>query len=243
MPGPIPQVPPHGGKFTPVRRERVPCPPPHQHHRVPHPRSQHPGLVQNRRILTGDEPRRTGRRESLPRPSRPQPRLLPPVPQLKQLHGPLDVGQPAPPQLGVQRRIGPARHPLRLHPGLQPPDLPHGIVPEPLRRIPQRIDQLDEPPPQVLVPGDDFGPQQGLRLPHQRPAPVVRLVRLQRPHERPGLPLGPQIRVDQQRRIRTRTPASSRRISETTEFAAREASCSSTPSRGSCTNSTSASDP
>ncbi|RSS87181.1 hypothetical protein EF919_34645, partial [Streptomyces sp. WAC02707] len=39
-----------------------------------------------------------------------------------------------------------------------PGAVPHRVVVEPARRVPQRVDQLDEPAPQILVPGHELGP-------------------------------------------------------------------------------------
>ena len=50
------------------------------------------------------------------------------VPELHQLHGPLDVGEAAAPELGVRRRVGAARQPLGVDARLDAPDLAHRLL-------------------------------------------------------------------------------------------------------------------
>ena len=58
----------------------------------------------------------------------PQLRVPAGVLELEQLDQPFDVAQPAAAQLQVPGGIGAARQPLRLDPGLDPPDLPHVLL-------------------------------------------------------------------------------------------------------------------
>lgn len=80
-------------------------------------------------------------------------------------------------------------------------DLPYGVLAEPLHRVAQRIDQLDEPRSEVGVARHRFGAQQRLALPGQGPAPVVGGVGGERAHQRAGAAFGAQIGVDEQRRV------------------------------------------
>ena len=56
------------------------------------------------------------------------------VPQLHELHHPLDVGETAVAELEVRLAVGAAGQPLGLHPGLERADLAHLTVVEPALR-------------------------------------------------------------------------------------------------------------
>lgn len=204
MSGAVPQVPAHGGEFAAVGGERVAGPASYEHHGVAYAGGQDPGLVQYGRVLRAHQVGRVRCGQGLAGAGRAEARLAPAVPELEELDGPFDIGQPAASELGVEGRVGAAWHALRLHTGLQAPDLAYGVVAESVRRIAERIDEVDETAAQLIVPGDGFGAQQGLRLPSQGPAAVVGLVRLQRPYEGPGLALGPEVRVDEEGRVGAR---------------------------------------
>ncbi len=126
------------------------------------------------------------------------------VPQLQQLHRPLDVGESAAAQLGVRVRVGAAGQPLGVDPGLDPADLLHRLGRYPAGRVAGLVDHQQEPVPEVLVAGHPVGPQQRLDLPRLRPLLVVRLVRRQGAHQRAVAALGPQVGVDLQRRVGAR---------------------------------------
>ncbi len=121
--------------------------------------------------------------------------------QLQQLDRPLDVGQPAGAHLQRQLGVDPARHPLVLHPCLEPPDLADLVVARSADRVAQRLDQGEELLSQAGVAGNRSSAQQGLRLPDVRPALVVGRVGGQAPAERALLALRPQVRVQDQRRV------------------------------------------
>ena len=76
-----------------------------------------------------------------------QRRVLAGVLQLEQLDRPLDVGEPPATELEVGVRVGAARQPLRVDPGLDPADLDHVVPAHPVGRVAQRVDHLGEPAP------------------------------------------------------------------------------------------------
>ena len=125
------------------------------------------------------------------------------MPQLDELHGPLDVAQAAAAQLQMRVPVRAARQPLRLHAGLEPAHLPDRGLGH-LRGPPQRIDEGEEVLPQRGVARDGAGPQQRLRLPRLGPLRVVRAVGVEAAHQRSRAPLGPQIGVDDDAGVRTR---------------------------------------
>ncbi|CPZ76720.1 Uncharacterised protein [Mycobacteroides abscessus] len=127
------------------------------------------------------------------------------VAQLQQLHGPLHVGQPAAPQLGVGVRVRTPWQPLGIDPRLDPADLAHRVLGDTAGRIPRLVDHVQEAQPQIRVSGDAVRAQQRLHLPRLRPLRVVGLVGGQGAHHRPVASLGPQPRVDLQRRVGARS--------------------------------------
>ena len=74
------------------------------------------------------------------------------VPQLEQLHRPLDVGQAAPAELGVGVRVGAAGQSFGLHPGLDPADLDDLLAGQPAGRVADRVDQLSNSAPRSASP-------------------------------------------------------------------------------------------
>src|SRR6478735_6333912 len=102
----------------------------------------------------------------------PEFRVFPGLLELQQLHQPLDVAQAAAAQFEVPCRVGPARQPLRFHPGLDAPDLAYVLFRYGFR-VPDGIDQPEEISGQGIVAGHGPCPQQGLRLPDEGPAAVV----------------------------------------------------------------------
>ena len=104
--------------------------------------------------------------------------------QLHELHGPLDVREPAVAELEVRLAVGAARQPLGLHPRLEGADLAHLAVVEPARGPAHRRDEREEALAELGVTGHRRRPQQRLGLPHERPAVVVLAVRLERAHQR-----------------------------------------------------------
>ncbi len=123
---------------------------------------------------------------------------------LQQLHGPLDVGQPAAAELEVGGRIGAARQPLVVDAGLDPAYLGDVALAEPGLRVAQRVDHLGEPAAQVAVADHGVGAQQRLRLPDRRPLGVVGGVRAEGAGHRAALALGAEVGVDLERRVATR---------------------------------------
>ena len=101
----------------------------------------------------------------------------------------------------MERRVDAPRHSLCLHPCLDASDLPDEVVGDSARRIPELVRQGGEPRAQLAVAGDRLGPQQRLGFPGNRPALVVGAVGGQGAYERALLALGPQPRVDQERRV------------------------------------------
>src|SRR6266511_66531 len=92
--------------------------------------------------------------------------------ELEELHSPLDVGQPARPELEVQTGVGAGRQPLGLDPGL---DAAHGG--DHPRGGPLGIDAAGglrvEALAQLAAPGDRPQPDHRLALPRLRPAVPV----------------------------------------------------------------------
>ena len=60
-----------------------------------------------------------------------------------QLHGPLDVGEPATSELEVGARVGAARQPLGLHPRLERADVAHLLGVSPSFGLAQRVDERE----------------------------------------------------------------------------------------------------
>ena len=177
------------------------------------------------------------------RPGGAQRRHLGAVPQLQQLHGPLDVDQPAAAELGVRGRVGAAGQPLGVHPRLEPADLGGRRRRQPAGRVAQRVGQLDE----RRRPAPGRRPSGG---PAAAPAPPTASDhRGSTPGRTPGC--GPAarcaLRPQRPRRPAAAGPAagsaSSRRSSATTAFAAAAAPRSPASGSGSCTNSASTSEP
>ncbi len=121
--------------------------------------------------------------------------------QLQQLDGPLDVRQPARTQLDVALRVDAPRHPLGLHPRLEPPDLVHLLRRHASARIADGVDDLDETTTELLVTRAGIGAQESLRFPCRRPPSVVPAVSGQGAHQRAFLALRPQIGVEPQRSV------------------------------------------
>jgi hypothetical protein len=126
------------------------------------------------------------------------------VPKLQKLRDPLDVGEPAGAELRMQDAIRAARQALRLHACLEPSDLADLGVRRTGLRVSQGVDGGDEPRAELAVAGYRSRTQQRLRLPSVGPAPVVRDVGGERAYQRTLPALGPQVGVDQQRRVGTR---------------------------------------
>ena len=112
----------------------------------------------------------------------------------------------------------------------------------PVGRVAQRVDQRGEPLAHGLVADDGVGAEQRLRLPDLRPLRVVGGVRRERADERTLLALGPEVGVDDQRRV------GARREQQPSELVGhgvgvRRRLLAVGASTGSCTNITSASLP
>src|SRR5260221_6183262 len=101
----------------------------------------------------------------------------------------------------MQNLVRPPRQPLSLDPRLDPPDLANRGLIQALRRPAKRIDDVEEPTAEPVVPGDRLGPQQGLRLPEGRPAAVVLGVGGEGADQRTLPTLGTKVGIDEQRRI------------------------------------------
>ena len=142
----------HGGPLAGVARQRVRGPAAHLGDRV----AQRAGGAPGRRQRPG-RPRGPSRSASTAASSASSVRVVrspgtaPGVLHLQQLDGPLDVGEPAAAQLEVRRRVGPARQPLVVDAGLDPPHLAHVVLADPPGGEAQRVDQLGEPAAQVRV--------------------------------------------------------------------------------------------
>jgi hypothetical protein len=115
------------------------------------------------------------------------------VHELQQLHGELDVPQPAGPELELDGDLvggdvagDPFSHALHGADEV----LPAGAGPHP------GCDRLDVPCAEVGVPGEGIRLQQRLELPALGPPVVVGDVRLEGPHQRPRFALGAQVGVD-----------------------------------------------
>ena len=131
--------------------------------------------------------------QRLQRAALPDPIVAEAVDELQQLDGELDVADAAGPELDLVRKLAggdvlgdPLAHALH-------------VVDEVLARRARphlRLDRSDVRGPELDIPRDGTGLQERLELPALRPAVVVRQVRVQRPHERALLALGPQIRID-----------------------------------------------
>ena len=219
-------------------------PPADQHRSRCGPGWPSPGLREHRARRPVEQPGagRRAQRGQRPRgPQRGQPRA---VLQLQQLDGPLDVGEPAAAELGVQGRVGAARQPLGLDPRLDPADLAHVRVGQPALRVAQRVDQRDEPLAAARRRRRPARPAAAPGLPDQRPALVVGGVRRERAHQRARC--GPRAAGRRRRRSGGSAPgsASSRRSSPDHRVRGRPSRpARRRPGSGSCTNSTSASLP
>ena len=155
------------------------------------------------------------------------------VPQLQQLHRPLDVGQAAAPELGV--RVGSAPRGSRSF-------STRALI----RRISMTCSRLSPPRGYRIRVGESGRtrcPRSGSPATNRarssacashtlRPAGVVLLVGGEAAHQRPLPPLGPQVGVDAQRRVGRGRP-SSRRSSSAIACAAALAASSATPAGGS----------
>ena len=122
---------------------------------------------------------------------------------------PLDVGQAAGAQLGVQGLVGAARQPLGLDPGLDAADLTDRVLVE-AGASGQRTGSITSRNPAAQgfrVAGDRFGPQQRLGLPERGPAAVVLGVGSEGADQRPLAALGAQIGVDRRAPVRPGWPA------------------------------------
>ena len=170
---------------------------------------ERPRIEQRADVVIGDQACLAGSRQRRDRAGGPQRRDRVRVPELEQLGSPLDVGHSPAPELEVPRRVDAAGQPLRLDACLDAPDLAHVGDGEPAGRVAHRLDELREPRGQLLrrrrrrLPGERPGAQQRLGLPDRRPALVVLGVRGERPHERSLPPLGPQVGVHGQVRLRS----------------------------------------
>jgi hypothetical protein len=123
----------------------------------------------------------------------PQRGIGPAVHHLQQLDGEFDVAQTTAPELELPFRLG--RRDVRLDPpahGLHLADEPGAVAGRPH----QRPERLDVGVPEVRIPGHRPHLEQGLELPGAGPLLVVGLVTGEGAHERAGLALGAQRRVD-----------------------------------------------
>ena len=216
-------------------------PPADQHDRVPDPGRQPPCRGKHVRILSRDQPCLRRRVERGERARGAQPGRHVCVLQLKQLHDPLDVGQPATPELEVTNWIGTPRQPFGFNSRFYPPNLPNGRAVDPPVWIAQRVQRARQNarrapglPPQArrgAAPGSPRAPTSAGSTPHRR-----RGYARAAPDGPRGAGQGRWSAADRRRGM-----ASSRRNSSATACAARVASPSSAPGSGSCTNMTSAS--
>src|SRR6266511_331074 len=196
------QHPGHGREVRSVARELVRGAAAHERQRVAGARCRDPPRRQRRGVRLADQVGVRGGTKGVERTRSAQPRDRMPMPQLEQLHGPLDIGQPAATQLRVRRRIRAAGQAFVVHPGLDPADLVDLRTVQAARRVTEAVGHGQEPLAQRGVTADEAGAQQRLRLPDLRPARVVVLVRAQAAHQRTLPPLRAQIGVDAQSRLR-----------------------------------------
>ena len=114
-------------------------------------------------------------------------------------------------QLQVPGRFDPARQPLRLHPRLDPADLAASCSSK-ARRVAHRVDERRN-----RSPGRRHRPracpQQRLGLPDRGPALVVLGVGVERTHQRAVVPLGTQVGVHLEGRLRPTVAGCSRFVS------------------------------
>ena len=118
--------------------------------------------------------------------------------QLQQLHEPLDVAERAAAKLQVTSRVGGLRQPFGLDARLDTPHLARVGLGQRCG-IPHGVGQDREVAQKRLVARDTTSAQQRLSLPRERPALVVGAVRVERPHDRPVAPLGPEVDVEVER--------------------------------------------
>ena len=85
--------------------------------------AMHPAPGQEHGVHVGHQSGLAGRGEGVERAGRRSAGNSNAVPQLQQLHRPLDVGQATPAELGVGGRVGPAGQALGVDPGLDAADL------------------------------------------------------------------------------------------------------------------------
>ena len=121
--------------------------------------------------------------------------------ELEELDAPLDVAQPAVPELEVGLAVGAARQALGLHPGLEGADLADLPGVDPALGPAQRVDELDEGGPELRVTGHGRRAQQRLGLPDEGPPLVVGAVGVERARQRTVLALGAQAGVDLEPRV------------------------------------------
>ncbi len=149
--------------------------------------------VESRRVSRLDVARSRELTERFKRVARPHRLIVTAVHELQQLHGELDVADPAP--AALQLAFGQtllAR--LRLRARLHRADLAHRVGIERVRPDIRR-DQREKPVGEVRVAAHGSCLQQRLELPRSRPSVVVRAVAVETAAERPGASLGTQVGV------------------------------------------------
>ena len=115
--------------------------------------------------------------------------------ELQELDGPLDVGDPARPELDVALRVRPARDALLLDARLHPQGRRAALRVEAAHEGLRRSGPL-EASAEFTVAGDAPDPEHRLPLPRLGPALPVGLVGGERARQRPVASFGPQVSVD-----------------------------------------------
>ena len=108
-------------------------------------------------VVRFEEPGRAEARERVDRLRHPEVDVLAAVDELEELHGELDVGQRAPPELEVELRVLARRDALAFDARLHAAHLAHVVVGE-RSVVGELVDELAEPRPELGVAGDEAAP-------------------------------------------------------------------------------------
>ncbi len=120
------------------------------------------------------------------------------VHELEQLHGELDVGQRAAPELQVELRIFAGRDALAFDARLHATDLAHVVVGH-RASVRELVGERGEARAELGVAGDEPRLGERLALPGEAPLLVVRGESADRPRQRPLVALGSEAGVDAER--------------------------------------------